>query len=446
MKYQIITYGCQFNETDSERIANILEKIEYRPASKINEADLVVINMCSVRQSAVDRIYGKINQISKIRTQNNKLKIILSGCILPEDKKKLEKKVDLILNIKDLANWPKILKKRIKPSLSFSFFPSCNFLNYLKIKPKYQNNFKAYIPISSGCNNFCSYCVVPYVRGSLICRDPEEILEEIKEVIKKGFKEIWLLGQNVNHYSSKRINFEKLLKMANEIDGDFWIRFTSPHPADFSDGLIKTIAQCKKVTPYLHLPVQSGDNEILKKMNRNYTIEKYKEIIKKIRKAFIVAREGLEKEISLSTDVIVGFPGEREEQFKKTLKLFKEIKYDMAYIARYSPRSGTTAAKLKDEITSGEKKRRWRILTNLLKKISLEKNKKYLNKIIEVLPEERKKEWLIGKTRHYKTIKFSIPDFQSKFPKLFSQIIKVRVVNVSTWGLKGKIIDNLIHN
>jgi len=446
MKYQIITYGCQFNESDSERITNILEKMKYKPASKINEADLVVINMCSVRQSAVDRIYGKINQISKIRNQNNKSKIILTGCILPEDKKKLEKKVDLILNIKDLVNWPKILKRRIKLNPSSSFLPPCDSLNYLKIKPKYQNNFRAFIPISNGCDNFCSYCVVPYVRGSLICREPEEILEEIKEVIKKGFKEIWLLGQNVNHYSSKGINFEKLLKMVNKIDDDFWVRFTSPHPADFSDELIKTIAQSKKVTPYLHLPVQSGDNEILKKMNRNYTIERYKEIIKKIRKAFITTRKGLEKEISISTDVIVGFPGEGEKQFKKTLKLFKEIKYDMAYIARYSPRLRTTAAKLKDDIPFDEKKRRWRILTNLLKEISLEKNKKYLNKIIEVLPEEKKKGWLIGKTRHYKTIKFPIPDSQSKFQKLFSRIIKVKVVSVSAWGLKGEMIENLIHN
>jgi tRNA-2-methylthio-N6-dimethylallyladenosine synthase len=333
------------NKSDSERIASALEKKGYLPASKINEADLIVVNMCSVRQSAVDRIYGFYHKFKNLKKRKPKLKTVLTGCILKSDKRKFREIFDEILGNK----------------------------NYFSLQPKYQNKV-AYIPISNGCNNFCTYCVVPFTRGSLVCRNHQDILREVKEAVKNGFKEIWLLGQNVNDYqdkskiqkakckitnqNSKIINFSKLIKMVNKIPGDFKFFFTSPHPKNFSDELIETLAECEKFGRYLNLPVQSGDNKILKKMNRNYTVKEYKNLVKKIRKKI--------PEINLSTDVIVGFPGETKKQFENTVKLFKEIKFDLAYIAKYSPRPGTAAFKMKDNIPLVEKKRREKILREII--------------------------------------------------------------------------------
>jgi tRNA-2-methylthio-N6-dimethylallyladenosine synthase len=443
------------NRSDSERIASVLEKIGYQKASKESEANLIVVNMCSVRQSAVDRVYGKIRDFAKLKIKNEKLKIILTGCVLNSDKKKLKNKVDLILDIKNLPNWPKILNRK-KNSLIQPWQINEYRCFYLGVKPKYSNNFLAFVPIMTGCNNFCSYCVVPFTRGPEVSRPAKEILSEVKDLVKMGFKEIWLLGQNVNSYRSEstlistrnnaEVNFAKLLKMVNEIPGlqpahhppasraPFWIRFTSPHPKNFSEELIETMAKCQKVTPYLNLPVQSGDNEILKRMNRPYTIEQYKDLIEKIRSKFVLIREGLEREIAISTDIIVGFPGETEKQFQNTAKLLKEIKFDMAYIARYSPRPGTAAAKLKDDVPAKEKERRWKILTEILKKTALEKNKKFVGKEVEVLPEEFKNGFLIGKTRHYKTVKFE------GNKNLIGSFVKVKMTDALPWGLKGILL------
>ncbi len=456
MKYYIITYGCQMNRSDSERIAAVLEKIGYKPTSSENEADLILVNMCSVRQSAVDRIFGISQKFSKLKIKNKKLKIILTGCILKEDKRKLVKKFDLILDIKDLPKLPFLLK------------------NYITgFRSKYENNFSALVPISNGCDNFCSYCVVPFTRGHLVCRSHQEILKEIKNAVKNGLnpirnaisngaREIWLLGQNVNDYKSKVksqkskvktttknlkiINFAKLLKMVNDVPGNFWIRFTSPNPADFSDETIETMARCKKITPYLNLPLQSGDDKILRKMNRKYTISPYKNLVKKIRAAFKKYRTGSEKEITLSTDIIVGFPGETKKQFENTVKLFKEIKYDMAYIAKYSPRPQTTASRLKDNVPRKEKERRYKILTEVLRKIALEKNKKFIGKEIEVLVEKCKNGSFFGKSRHYKTVKFQNPNdkcqikSQIQNPKLIGQFVKVKITDTLPWGLKAELI------
>jgi len=345
MRYFIITFGCQTNKSDSERIATVLENSGYQPASKIDEADLIVVNMCSVRQSAVDRIFGLSQKFAKLKTLNPKLKTILTGCITKSDKQKFENKFNQVLKFKDL----------------------------LKEQSKYQDKSIVYVPISNGCNNFCTYCVVPFTRGGLVCRDHREILKEVKKAVQKGLdpirnaisngaREIWLLGQNVNDYTSptdSSIDFSELLRMINDIPGDFLIRFVSPNPKNFSDKLVETMAEAKKIAKYLHLPVQSGDDEILKKMNRSYTVKQYKNLVKKIRKKI--------PDINLSTDVIVGFPGETKKQFQNTVKLFKEIKFDMAYIAKYSPRPGTAAFKLKDNVPWGEKKKREKILREILK-------------------------------------------------------------------------------
>ncbi len=430
MKYYIVTFGCQMNKSDSERIASVLENANYKLTSKINKANLIVINMCSVRQSAVNRVYGKIKEFSKLKSEKPEVKTLLTGCILRKDLKKLRNSFDYIFSIKALNYWEDFLKRS-----KYFYYPDprnpefCLKLsaNYLKTKPSYSNDFSAFIPISIGCNNFCTYCVVPYTKGLLIHKDHKKILEETEKTIKKGFKEIWLLGQNVNSYQSptnSSTNFPKLLKMINKIGGNFWIRFTSSHPKDFSKELIEAIANSEKVTEYLNLPVQSGDNKVLKRMNRLYTIEQYKSLVRKIRKNI--------PDISLSTDIIVGFPGETKKQFQNTIKLFKEIKFDMAYISQYSPRLGTAAVKMKDNIPHQEKKRREKVLTEVLKETALENNKKYIGKTIEVLVDKSERGLLAGKTRSYKTVKF-------KGNKgLVGQFTKVKIIDASPWGLKAR--------
>ncbi|PIV45148.1 MAG: tRNA (adenosine(37)-N6)-dimethylallyltransferase MiaA [Candidatus Nealsonbacteria bacterium CG02_land_8_20_14_3_00_37_10] len=352
MKYFIITFGCQMNKSDSERIAASLEKKGYKAASNINEADLIVINMCSVRQSAVDRIYGKIKDFTRLKKENPKLKIILTGCILKKDKEKFKETFDEIWSNR----------------------------NYINILPKCQTASVAYIPISNGCNNFCTYCVVPFTRGPLVCRNHKEIIKEVKNAVKEGVKEIWLLGQNVNDYNSttkKSINFPKLLKMINDIPGDFRLKFTSPNPKNFSDELINIMAESEKIAHYLNLPVQSGDNEILKRMNRPYTVQQYKTLVKKIREKI--------PDIFLSTDIIVGFPGESKPQFENTVKLFKEINFDMAYISEFSPRPETAAAKMKDTVPHREKEKRWRILNQFIVKNIKERRNNEKKKLIVIL-------------------------------------------------------------
>jgi len=339
MKYFAKTYGCQMNESDSEKIAMFLEKKGYEKAPKLEGADLIVVNACSVRQSAIDRILSLKNKFKKLRTSNPKLQTILTGCVLSADKKKFEKYFDEILTIEELLG-----------------------KDYLFLQPNHLSSNKVFVPIMTGCNNFCTYCVVPYTRGKEKSRPINEIVTEIKNLIRKGYKEITLLGQNVNSYlpagKAGKYGLAKLLKKLNVLPGNFQIKFITNHPKDLSDELINTIAKCKKIAKEIHLPIQSGDDKILKKMNRGYTIKQYKNLVKKIRKKI--------PDVNLSTDVIVGFPGETKKQFKNTVNLFKEIKYNAAFINKYSPRAGTAAVKLKDDISWDEKKRRWKILNDIV--------------------------------------------------------------------------------
>ena len=447
MKYHITTFGCQANEADSERIAGLLEKIGYKKALDQTSADLLIFNTCSIRQTAEDRVFGlnkKLRDLkiihqrrTRLGRENSSLKIILTGCMTHYPVAKLKQRlpeIDIFLPIKDL---PKLARHLETP------FPSGGFL------PKYQSSFRAYIPVSEGCNNSCSYCIVPLARGKEIPRPAKEIICEAERLAKTGFKELWLIGQNVNSYKvepwgidaegvkkkgSTLINFPKLLKEVNSITGDFWIRFTSPHPTNFSDELIQAMAESEKFGHYLNLPVQSGDNEILKKMNRPYTIEKYKELVSKIRK--------LIPDIALSTDVIVGFPGETKKQFENTAKLFEEIKFDMAYISQYSPRPGTRAAKIKDNVPKEEKKQREKVLTEILKKTALENNQKYVGRIEEVLIEKEKNGWLLGKNKANKTIKINPHTNFAMARKRKTAVngkVSVRVKKALAWGLEGEL-------
>ncbi|MDP2741222.1 MAG: tRNA (N6-isopentenyl adenosine(37)-C2)-methylthiotransferase MiaB [bacterium] len=431
MKYHIITFGCQMNMSDSERLASVLDSLKYKSTPNIKEANLIVVTMCSVRQTAVDRVHGLMPKFKEIKKINKNLKTILTGCVLKKDKKIFVKGFDCVIDIKDIKSLSKILKsQRVKKHRdSRAFSPD----NYLDITPKYSNKFSANVPIMTGCNNFCSYCVVPYAREKEVSRPAEEIVCEIKNLIDNNYKEIWLLGQNVNSYKDKKVNFPKLLKLINAIPGNFWIRFTSSHPKDFSEELIKTMANCKKYKLYLNLPLQSGDNKILKKMNRPYTADQYKNLINKIRKSM--------PDIALSTDVIVGFPEETKKQFENTAKLFKDIKFDMAYINKYSPRAGTVAEKLKDNVSKEEKNRREKVLTEILKITALSHNKKLIGKEIMVLIDSQKNNLLFGKNEQYKTVRINIQHPTPKNRYLVGKFVKVKAIEALSWSLRGELIN-----
>jgi tRNA-2-methylthio-N6-dimethylallyladenosine synthase len=415
-KYYIAVYGCQMNISDAERAAAVLEQINYKRTRNMNEADLILVTMCSIRQSAVDRIHGLVDKFEVIKKSKPKLKTILTGCVLKKDKKIFVEGFDYVLDIKDAKRIPDLLgiKKRLK-----------NETDYLDITPKYENNFSANVPIMTGCNNFCSYCVVPYVREREVSRPAKDIILEIKNLVKNGYKEIWLLGQNVNSYKDNKNTFPELLKMVNKISGNFWIRFTSSHPKDFSDELIMAMATCEKIKPYLNLPIQSGDDKILKAMNRHYTVESYKNKIKKLRDRV--------PDVALSTDIIVGFPGETKTQFNNTVKLFKDIKYDLCYISKYSSRAGTAAAKLKDNISTEEKKRREKVLTDVLKQTALEKNKKLIGTETIVLINEPKNDFWLGKDQHYRTIKVYPKNSASRIK--IGQFVKAKITAVTPFTL-----------
>lgn len=330
-KFYIKTYGCQYNEWDSARLAFLLKNIGLIDSPE-KEALIIFVLNCSVRQTSVDRALGKIENWQD-------KKVVVTGCLLDEDKKQFTKKGVEIWDGKDLSQLTKILKLNDKDQIkNADFNPQSNF-----------------IPIMKGCNNFCSYCAVPYTRGRESSRSPEEIIKDAKELIASDRKEIWLLGQNVNSYE---YDFAKLLKSMNNLEGGFTIYFTSNHPKDMSDEIISAIAKLPKVAKLIHLPVQSGSNRILKLMNRPYTKEQYLELVDRIKK-MVPGGE-------LTTDTIIGFPTETEEDFQETVELIKEVGFKTAYNNKYSPRKGTKAFDLSDDVPWKEKERRWRILNDLV--------------------------------------------------------------------------------
>lgn len=434
--YNIFVIGCQMNISDSERIAFSLESLGYEHEEDIYKADLAVVTTCGVKQSAENRIYGLIPTIKK---KNPKSKIILTGCLSGEKvvKRRLGKAVDIWLPIINLDNLPEILGEDVIEKKVLE-------RDYLEIKAKYESDFSAFVPIGNGCDNYCSYCYVPYARGREKYRNHKDILNEVKELIKKDYKEITLIAQNVNSYKSGDINFSKLLKMANDLKGDFWLRFSTSHPKDMSDELIDTMGECDKLCHHVHLPAQAGNNKVLKRMNRKYTREHYLELIEKIRKTLDsnvgeIINGFWNPATAITTDIIVGFPGETNEQFEDTLDLFKEVKYDMAYISPYSPRPNTAAAKFDDTISEEEKRKREDELNKVLSKYCLENNKEYLGEIIEVLIDRHTKSgnW-IGKTKTSKTVIIE----KSEKDNLLGEIVKVKIEKVKNFGLYGCLVES----
>jgi len=353
--FSLFVLGCQYNEYDGEKLTRKLNALGY---SLVNEkkANLIIVLACSVRQKPVDRIFGKIKVWRALKRQP---KIILTGCVLPKDKKKLGEKVDLIVESQDfIKNLPKYLKKFKIQNSKF------------KIKPKKFLPKLGFVPITFGCDNFCTYCAVPYTRGQEVSRVQREIFNEIKKITADGLTKIMLLGQNVNSYGLKGKRgkrwstknptpFVQLLQKVEKIEKVCEISFLSPNPQDIFDDFIDWLRYSKKFSGTLHLPVQSGSNKILKKMNRKYTKKEYLKLIEKMKKA--------RPNICLSTDIIVGFPTETKKDFQDTVDLVKKIGFKKAYVSQYSPRPGTAAAKLyKDDVPKDEKKRRWKLLDRLI--------------------------------------------------------------------------------
>lgn len=464
LKYHIKTFGCQMNISDSERIASFLEQHDFALAKKIEEADLVVFNTCGIRQAAENRAYSMIHNL-KAKSSDDSVgaptshrgykpkAIIMTGCLAhrKDVQHRMKKFVDLFTEIKDFPQAisgilytvssinSKIQNTKYK-ILNTKNISNKETIDYLSIKPNYANNFQAYVPIMTGCNNFCSYCVVPYARGREVSRPASEIEKEIRELVKKGYKQITLLGQNVNSYRGKlsvergtkikELNFSGLLKRLDKIPGKFWINFVSSHPKDFSDELIETIAKCKKVCEWVHLPIQAGNDKILEKMNRRYTQAHYLKLIKKIRAAF--KKHKPNSPYSLSSDIIVGFPGETKKQFLDSAEVMRKAKFDMVFFGLFSPRPGTKAFAMKDNVSQKEKMRREKFLNVILKKTAFANNKKYVGKTVEVLIEKQENDFYFGKTRTMKNVKI-----HSNRKKMVGKIVKVKITKANIWNLGG---------
>ncbi len=431
MKVFIETYGCQMNVADSELVASILTKTNFKISGNIDEADIIIFNTCSVRQHAEDRVIGRINNEMARKKKNKNLKIGVIGCMaqrLGEKLKKQNSSIDFVVGTDQYKKLPEII---------FNLFENAEFCSerivnnqeiYEDIYPIHKGRFNAFVTIMRGCNNFCSYCIVPYVRGRERSRPFDEVLNDIQKVGDTGFKDVTLLGQNVNSYNYQDVNFAELLRRANKIESIKRIRFITSHPKDLSDEVIEVMSNSEKVCEHLHLAMQSGDNEILQRMNRGYTAEHFYNIVQKLRKAM--------PEIAITTDVIAGFPGETEEQFQRTFDLMKKIEFDYAFTFKYSPREGTKAAEFSNQILEETRLERLKQLITLQQDITTKKYKKQIGKVKEIYVEKVSKksdDELSGKSRDFKITVFKGDK------SLIGKFINVRITDAVGWTLKGKI-------
>ncbi len=431
MKIFIETYGCQMNVSDSEMIKEILLKNNDEITENIDDADVILFNTCSVRQHAENRVLGRISNEASRKTKNRNLKIGVIGCMaqrLGDELHTINKNIDFVIGVDQYKNLPEIIhKKRIK---NFTETSVNNTEVYENIYPIHSGKFNAFVTIMRGCNNFCTYCIVPYTRGRERSRAADEIVKEVELAASKGFKDITLLGQNVNSYHYNDINFASLLKKVNELDSIKRLRFVTSHPKDLSDEVIEVMGNSEKICEHLHLPMQSGNTDILKRMNRGYTYEHYRGIISKLRKKM--------PDIAITTDIIVGFPGETEAQFNDTFNAMKEIEFDYAFTFKYSPRKGTIAAKYSDQIPEEIRLKRLQKLIKLQEEITLKKYRSKIGSIQELYVEKISKKSdkeLAGKTRDFK-----ITVFEGS-PDLIGKFVKVKIVDAVGWTLKGELIE-----
>jgi tRNA-2-methylthio-N6-dimethylallyladenosine synthase len=426
MQYFIKTFGCQMNVSDSERISSFLEENKHTSANEMAEADLIIFNTCGIKQTAENRAYSMINNLRKAELKSKSKipkTIIMTGCLAHRDdvQKRMQKKVNLFTEIK---NFEKDFSKSIEKNFQDN-------RDYLSILPKHANAFTAYVPIMTGCNNFCTYCVVPYARGREVSRPSQEIINEVKNLITSGYKNIILLGQNVNSYRDDKTNFPELLTKINAISGKFWIQFISSHPKDMDDELIATVTKLSKVCEWIHLPVQAGNDKILTKMNRKYTAKHYLGRIRKIRSEF--KKNKPETLFSISSDIIVGFPSETKAQLMDSAIVMEKSKFDMVFFGQFSPRPGTVAWKLKDNVSQGEKFRRENFLNEILKKTTFTNNKKYIGKTLEVLIEKEKDGFYFGKTRTQKNVKI-----KTTKKDLIGTFIRAKITKANIWNLEAE--------
>ena len=446
LKYFIMTMGCQLNENDSEKIAGMLEEMNYTKTDDMKDADIVLFNTCCVRENAEEKLFGKVGEVKKQKEEKGTL-IAIGGCMMQEkhivDKiKQSYPYVDILFGTHTFQNIPEDLYKSLEENRKIRDIIDIdgNIVEGLPIKRN--DKVKASVTIMNGCNNFCTFCIVPYVRGRERSREPKDIIEEIRGLAKQGYKEITLLGQNVNSYlrveRERKIPFEEyegvnsfatLLRAVNKIDGIEKIRFVSPHPKDFTDDVIEAIKDCDKVAKMIHLPLQAGSTKILKKMNRVHTKEQFIELANKIKDAI--------PGVSFSTDIIVGFPGETEEDFEDTLDVVKKVRFDQVFMFIYSRRVGTVADKMEDQVPEDVKHKRFDRLKALVESQVPENNAKYVGTIQRLLVEGTSKNnenMLSGRTDSNKVVVFEGDK------SLIGNVANVKITEDHMWYLQGELV------
>ncbi len=438
--YHITTYGCQMNEHDTETIKGMLEAMGYTFVEDRTKADVILLNTCAIRENAEDKVFGEIGHLKTLKTENPELILGVCGCMSQEESvvnRILQKHafVDIIFGTHNIHRLPHLLRDAYfnKEMVVEVWSKEGDIIENL---PKKREGMKAWVNIMYGCDKFCTYCIVPYTRGKERSRRPQDVIDEVRELARLGFKEITLLGQNVNAYGK---DFDDIDYLFGDLMADIQkidiprVRFTTSHPRDFDDHLIEVLAAKGNLVEHIHLPVQSGSSEILKRMSRKYSRETYLELVGKIKQAM--------PDVVLTTDIIVGFPGETDEQFEDTLSLVREVEYDSGFTFIYSPRAGTPAAEMEDNVPMEVKKARLQRLNELMSEISLKKNMALKEQVVEVLVESESKtnaEVLSGRTRTNKLVHFRGPK------SLCGQFVQVRITEPQTWLLKGKLVEQAI--
>lgn len=435
-KVLVRTYGCQMNEHDTETILGLFEQMGYEITDNEQQADVILLNTCAIRENAEDKVFGELGRLKALKLENPSLVLGVCGCMAQEEavvNRILQKHsfVDLIFGTHNIHRLPYLLKEAAfaKEMVVEVWSKEGDIVENL---PKKRSGLKAWVNIMYGCDKFCTYCIVPFTRGKERSRRPEDVIAEVRDLARQGYQEITLLGQNVNAYGKDftdiTYTFGDLMADIQKVDIPR-VRFTTSHPRDFDDHLIEVLAKRGNLVEHIHLPVQSGSSEVLKRMNRKYTREQYLELVKKIRQAI--------PDVVLTTDIIVGFPGETEEQFEETMSLVKEVEFDSAFTFIYSPREGTPAAAKKDDVSQEIKKERLHRLNALMNELSLKSNRKLEGKHVEVLVEGQSKnnpDMLSGRTRTNKLIHFEGPK------TWIGSMIDVKVTTVQTYFLKGEAV------
>ncbi len=430
--YNILTMGCQLNENDSEKIAGMLENMGYEQTDNIEKTNIFILNTCCVRENAEEKLFGKLGELKKIKQNNNGI-IAICGCMMQEKnmQEKLKQSypyVDIIFGTHTLHKFPEDLYKVLIENKKINDILDIDGEIYEGLPIKRNSAQTASVTIMYGCNNFCTYCIVPYVRGRERSRKPEDIISEIKTLAQDGYKEVTLLGQNVNSYKGgENYGFANLLRDIQKIEGIEIIKFISPHPKDFTDDVIQAIKECPKVSRLIHLPLQSGSTDVLKKMNRKYTKEQYLSLVDKIREAI--------PDVLFSTDIIVGFPEETEEDFEDTLDVVKKVNFEQVFMFIYSRRTGTPADRMKNQIPEEIKHIRFDRLKKLFEDQVEENIKKYVGTTQEILIEGTSKnneKMLTGRTKSNKVVVLEGPK------SLIGQVIEVKIISEHKWYLKGE--------